>query len=99
MALGQLEYLEGGAGFTRPTLVQQGRLNPLFFEGLPVRWADADVQQYPVYSDRLGSEYRVGPNNSKGQGSLFGLRFASALNTRLLKLVKPRSGVTSARRS
>lgn len=86
----------GGSGFTRPTLVASGPANPLFFHGMPVRWADADVQQYPNVDDRLPSQYGVAPGRTTFQGALFGLRFASAMNTALLKLRKPLSGVTIA---
>lgn len=84
------------SGIRRPTYVQRGTDNPLYFLGLPVRWANADIQQWPIFSEKAGSRLNVGPSPSQAQGSLFGLRFASALNTRLLKLMKPRSGVTIA---
>ena len=86
----------GGQGPWRPHLVMTGGDNPLFFKGLPVRWADADHQQYPDVSKMVGSEYRVGPGPTTAQGAQYGLRFASALNTALLKLRRPHTTVTIA---
>lgn len=94
--LGNLE----GEGIRKPTTVSAGRQNPLFFFGLPVRWADFDEVQIPNISDRLGGETsaagRVDPSGATAQGSRIGVRFASALNTNLLKLRKPRTGITIA---
>ena len=78
----------------RPTLTAPGGEFRLFFAGLPVEWADEDAIRVPVTRGGFGpGDYQLGQAN---QGSTIGLRFASALNTRLLRLRRPRVGVTLA---
>lgn len=90
----------GGSGIAHPTTVSTGTQNPLFFLGLPVRWADYDAVRIPNISEKMGGETtyagQAGPSGSTAQGSMIGVRFASALNTHTLKLRKPRAGVTVA---
>ena len=88
-----------GRGIFHPTTVSQGRQNPLFFRGLSVRWADVDVIKMPDITRIIGDNSwagLVGPSGAESQGSVIGLQFASGLNSKLLKLRKPKTGATVA---